>query len=198
MYKRQVHCGLHDSNAALLAARAFPEIGGREATVLSTGTWLIAMRSAAEPVDVSRLPEHRDCLVNVDAAGQPVPSARFMGGREIELLTGTAAARIDIPADQAALLAAVPAALVPGQLPLPTFAAGCGPFGQAAGQWTSPPVDEGARRAAIALYAALVADVALSLIGTRERLLVEGRFAGAEVFVRALACLLYTSPSPRD
>jgi hypothetical protein len=28
----------------------------------------------------------RDVLVNVNALGQPVPSARFMGGREYELI----------------------------------------------------------------------------------------------------------------
>jgi len=39
------------------------------------------------------------------------------------------------------------------------------------------------------LYAALVADVSLDLIGSRGCLLVEGRFAEAEVFVRALASL---------
>ena len=39
------------------------------------------------------------------------------------------------------------------------------------------------------IYAALVADTALDLIGTRERILVEGRFAEADVFVRALAAL---------
>ena len=45
------------------------------------------------------------------------------------------------------------------------------------------------RRTAVALYAALVSDVALELIGARERLLIEGRFSEAQVFVRALAAL---------
>ncbi|MGH6847676.1 MAG: carbohydrate kinase, partial [Methylocella sp.] len=72
-----VHCGLHDSNAALLAARANPEIAGNESTVLSTGTWFVAMRTpaAGSPVDISALPEGRDCFVNVDVFGQPIPSA---------------------------------------------------------------------------------------------------------------------------
>jgi hypothetical protein len=51
------------------------------------------------------------------------------------------------------------------------------------------PVEPAARRAAVGLYAALVADVSLDLIGTRERIVVEGRFAEAQVFVRALATL---------
>ena len=41
----------------------------------------------------------------------------------------------------------------------------------------------------MSLYAALVTDASLGLIGTRERLLIEGRFAEGQVFVRALAAL---------
>jgi len=53
------------------------------------------------------------------------------------------------------------------------------------------------------LFAALVVDSSLGLIGTRERLLVEGRFAEAEVFVRALATLrpdlaVYTANAHND
>jgi len=55
----------------------------------------------------------------------------------------------------------------------------------------------------VSLYAALMADVSLELIGTRERLLVEGRFAEARVFVRALATLrpdlaVYTAHAQND
>ena len=56
---------------------------------------------------------------------------------------------------------------------------------------------------AIALYAALTADAALDLIGAKLRILIEGRFAQAEVFVRALAGLrpadrIYVSPVEND
>lgn len=186
-----VHCGLHDSNAALLAARAFPEIADNESTVLSTGTWFVAMRSPANdaPIDITALLQERDCMVNVDALGKPVPSARFMGGREIETLTGLDTRRIDIRPDQPALIAAVPDVIASGAMVLPTFAPGFGPFPHGRGRWIAMPVDHPARRAAVSLYAALVADVALDLIGARERILIEGRFAEAEVFVRALAAL---------
>ncbi|MFM2289741.1 MAG: hypothetical protein RL684_2884 [Pseudomonadota bacterium] len=185
----QVHCGLHDSNAALLAARGFPEIAGQEATVLSTGTWFVALRTPASVPDIGSLPEARDCLVNVDAFGRMVPSARFMGGREIETLTGIDTRRIDIAPDQPRLIEAVPRVLASAARVLPSFAAGSGPFPHARGRWLAMPVDEAERRAAVCLYAALMADVALELIGARERLLVEGRFAEAQVFVRALATL---------
>ena len=86
----QIYCGLHDSNAALLSARSLGAMAGRDATILSTGTWFVAMRSpypASTPWTM-RLSDTRDCLINVDVEGAPVPSARFMGGREVEVLMG--------------------------------------------------------------------------------------------------------------
>jgi sugar (pentulose or hexulose) kinase len=185
----EIHCGLHDSNAALLAGRGFPGLKGVDSTILSTGTWFVAMRSPTEPIETAALPEGRDCLMNVDALGKPVPSARFMGGREIELLTGMEARRVDNAQDQPALLAAVPQALADGACVLPTFAAGCGPFPQAMGRWVHKPAGDAAIGAMACLYAALVADVSLDLIGARGQLVVEGRFTRAQVFVRALATL---------
>jgi hypothetical protein len=125
----------------------------------------------------------------VDTDGHPVPSALFMGGREIELLTGNDAPRIDVRADQPALLACVPEVLAANTFVLPTLAAGCGPFPHWPGRWVSMPDDATRRRTAVCLYVALVADVALDLIGARDRLLIEGRFSEAAVFVRALASL---------
>lgn len=185
----RVLAGLHDSNAALLAARGFAEIADNEATVLSTGTWFIAMRLAAEAVDTASLPEARDCLVNVDAFGRPVPSARFMGGREIETLIEIDTRRVDIKPDQPALLAAVAKVVSDGVMVLPTLAPGCGPFPDSVFRWVNRPECWFERRAAACLYAAMVANESLDLIGSKDRLLVEGRFAEAEVFVRALASL---------
>ncbi|MCJ2185841.1 FGGY-family carbohydrate kinase [Novosphingobium beihaiensis] len=189
----QVLAGIHDSNAALLAARGFPEIARREATILSTGTWFIAMRLASEVLSVSKLPEDRDTLVNVDAYGWPVPSARFMGGREIETVIQLDTRRVDIKPDQPKLMEAVPALLERGTMMMPTLTPGFGPYPDGRACWLNAPVEWAgtwyARRAAICLYAALVADTSLDLIGSKERLLVEGRFAEAEVFVRALAAL---------
>lgn len=199
----RIRAGLHDSNAALMAARGFAEIANHEATVLSTGTWFIAMRLPAIPVATDTLPEARDCLVNVDVAGRAVPSARFMGGREIETIIEIDTRRVDIKPHQPALLAAVPGLLRDGAMILPTLAPGFGPFPDGTFQWVRRPDDWEARRAAACIYAALVADVSLDLIGTTERVLVEGRFAGAEVFVRALAALrsdtaIYTANTQND
>lgn len=199
----KVLAGLHDSNAALLAARGFAEIADNEATVLSTGTWFIGMRLPATPIDTSSLPEARDCLVNVDVHGRAVPSARFMGGREIETLIEIDTRRVDIKPDQPALLAAVPEVLARQRMVLPTLMRGFGPYPHGRFDWINRPEDWYERRAAACLYAALLADTSLDLIGSSERLLVEGRFAEAEVFVRALAALrtdtaVYTANAHND
>jgi sugar (pentulose or hexulose) kinase len=193
----QVYCGLHDSNAALHAARGFPEIAQREATVVSTGTWFVAMRSPSADAarvdvvaqDIAALDERRDCLLNIDVNGRAVPSARFMGGREIEILSGVDTRQVDIAPDQSQLLASVGAVLESCAMVLPTFAPGVGPFPDAQGRWLHLPTDESQRRAAVCLYIACVLNEVLQLLGTRERVLIEGRFARAEVIVRALATL---------
>jgi sugar (pentulose or hexulose) kinase len=187
-----IYCGLHDSNAALVAARGFSEMAAGEATVLSTGTWFIALRATDVSVDLAALPESRDCLVNIDPWGHPVPSARFMGGREAELLCGADSPRLDAPENQAALLIAARSAVARSARILPSFAPG-GPFPNQRGRWVDAPSESMARGAVVALYLALMANASLDLIGARERIIVEGRFAAAQVVVRALASL-----RPRD
>jgi sugar (pentulose or hexulose) kinase len=176
----KVLAGLHDSNAALLAARGCADIADAEATVLSTGTWFVAMRSPQEPINLAALPEARDCLINVDVAGQPVPSARFMGGREVELLGQP----FDWPS-----LDGIAQVLLDDTMVLPSQVPGCGPFPDSAGRLVNWPANPAARHAAVALYLALMADVSLDLIGARDRLLIEGRYAASALFTRALAAL---------
>ena len=186
-----VLCGLHDSNSALLAARGHAEIVTNDATVLSTGTWFVAMRSpaAGTTVDTSALAEARDCLINVDVQGAPIPSARFMGGREAELLAGLDIHALTRNYDPQRLIARLPAVLKDGAAAFPSFTHGCGPFPDAVGEWHNKPAEPGDQRAITGLYLALMADASLTLIGSRERLLIEGRFAEAVIFVRALAAL---------
>ena len=73
----QVHVGLHDSNACL--ARHLHALPG--ASVVSTGTWTVIMAPGV-PADTLTLDPLRDQLFNQSIEGKPVPTARFMGGRE--------------------------------------------------------------------------------------------------------------------
>jgi sugar (pentulose or hexulose) kinase len=186
-----VLCGLHDSNAALLAAHGYAEMAGHDATVLSTGTWFISLRSpaAGTQLDAGDLPEGRDCLINVDVYGRPAPSSRFMGGREAERISNLGAFDFETDCDLEAQLGRLPALVASGACVLPSFVPGVGPFPLAKGGWHSRPDDAVGRRALASLYLALVANVSLDLIASRDRLLVEGRFAADAVFVRALAAL---------
>jgi len=200
-----VLCGLHDSNAALLAARAAAGAERGDMTVLSTGTWFVAMRTPKTTpfTELANLPVDRDCLMNVDLNAEPVPSARFMGGREIEILMGAEGQRFETENDDENQVAAADAVIANGAMILPTFAAGAGPYGHCSGRWLSLPTDPAQRWAAVCLYAALLADTALDLIGSKDCLIIEGRFSACTLFVAALAALrpgmaVYAAPSSID
>ena len=178
-----VLAGIHDSNASFL-----PHLLARPApfTVLSTGTWIIAM---AAGVGLDRLDEKADMIANVDALGAPVPTARFMGGREFELVAGADALHIAAgPAQVASIVAE-------GVMPLPSFVPGSGPFIGRPGRIVGDPGPEPARRAALAsLYAALTVDVMLDKLGAAGPVLVEGSFHRNEAFCGLLAALRPAQP----
>ena len=172
-----VACGLHDSNASLL-----PHLGQRTEpmTVVSTGTWVVCFAVGGS---LARLDPARDTLANVDAYRRPVPSARFMGGREFDRATGGAVAAPDD--------AALDAVLAGGVMALPAFAPGSGPFPDRVGRWTVDPatLSPAARTAAASLYVALMTDTCLDLLDARGPTVVEGPFAANGLFCEALAVL---------
>ncbi|KAA9010098.1 FGGY-family carbohydrate kinase [Histidinibacterium aquaticum] len=169
-----VACGIHDSNASL-----YPHLAGREPpfSVVSTGTWVVAMAVGASDVT---LDPARDTLVNVDARGEPVPSARFMGGREFETI------REGQEADPSA---EDRAAVLRGLYLRPAVVTGSGPFPERSGGFTSEPGSTGQRMLALSYYLALMTDTCLSLIGARGPVIVEGPFARNEDYLQMLAAL---------
>lgn len=193
----QVYCGLHDSNADLLAVQTHAAVGRVHThTVVSTGTWFVAMRSGGHSVS---LPPGRDCLFNTDIFGRAVPSARFMGGRETEILEETQP-QLDPAANAAALTARAGALIDAGAMALPSFQKGVGPFPHRNGYWSDRPDDQLGRRAAAGLYLALMLDTCLDLIAARELIVIGGRFQNDPVFTGMLAALrpgeeIYTAPS---
>jgi sugar (pentulose or hexulose) kinase len=174
----RVLAGIHDSNASYL-----PHLVAREPpfTVLSTGTWVIAM-SPGLPLD--RLDEHADMLANVDAQGTPVPTARFMGGREVEIIAGAEALRTPASTGDVAAIVA------DGVMALPSFVAGSGPFIGRPGRLAGDPGADPARRTALAsLYAALTVDVMLDKLGATGPVVIEGNFHRNAAFCGLLAAL---------
>jgi len=160
-----VYCGIHDSNASLL-----PHLLTREPpfSVVSTGTWVIAMAIGSKAL---ALDPSKDTLVNVNALGDATPSARFMGGREFELLT---LGQNPEPSETE-----VAEVLHTGTMFLPSVISGTGPFQGQAGRWigTEPVIGTGRRSACVGFYLALVTARCLALIGSRGPICVEGPFA---------------------
>ncbi|MBZ9985735.1 FGGY-family carbohydrate kinase [Mesorhizobium sp. BH1-1-5] len=167
-------CGLHDSNASLL-----PHLLADRPpfSVVSTGTWVVSMAVGGRKVELDAA---RDTLVNVNALGDPVPSARFMGGREFSLLTDGQPQEWS-EADVAAVLARQ-------VLLLPSTQQGSGPFPHRDAQWVNAEnLSPGRRFAAISFYLALMTATCLELIGGNGATTVEGPFAQNQLFNRMLA-----------
>ncbi len=167
-----VACGIHDSNASLvphLLARTKPF------SVISTGTWVISMAIGAKP---SPLDEHRDTLVNVNAFGEAVPSARFMGGREFQLVMGN-----DQPDFNTEDVSSV---LQNDIFLLPALVKGSGPFAERESQWIGNP-SPAQRHVAASFYLGLMTATCLDLIHAEGDIIVEGPFAANANFLAMLS-----------
>ncbi|MBB3713543.1 sugar (pentulose or hexulose) kinase [Limimaricola variabilis] len=168
-----VHCGIHDSNASL-----YPHLTGREDafSVVSTGTWVVCMSvgGAARALDPSR-----DTLANTDAHGRPVPSARFMGGREFERV------REGRPVEWSE--ADLNRMHSGGPMLLPAVEPGSGPFQGRAARWTTEPASDGERMLALSWYLAMMTATCLDLTGGAGPVIVEGPFAGNTAYLEMLA-----------
>ncbi|KAA2315015.1 carbohydrate kinase [Pseudooceanicola sediminis] len=170
-----VTCGIHDSNASL-----YPHVAARRGafSVVSTGTWVVVMAVGGDAVT---LYPGRDTLVNVNALGQPVPSARFMGGREYELIRTDEAPPATTQDRNAALS---------GPLLLPSVEASCGPYPGLPMRWLGAQEPWGAVRGlALSWYLALMTDTCLGLVGARGPVIVEGPFARNPDYLAMLAAL---------
>ncbi|BAB52099.1 FGGY-family carbohydrate kinase [Mesorhizobium japonicum] len=169
-----VFCGLHDSNASLL-----PHLlsDAPPFSVVSTGTWVVSMAVGGREI---ALDAARDTLVNVNALGDPLPSARFMGGREFSVLT-EGQPETWSEDDIGAVLARK-------TLLLPSTQQGSGPFPHQAATWLdAESINDGQRFAAVSFYLALMTATCLDLIGADGPTTVEGPFARNQLFVGMLA-----------
>ena len=189
----EVIAGVHDSNACL--ARYLQHHPA--ATIVSTGTWCVAMAPGAA---TGRLTPERDELVNVAVDGRPVPTARFMAGREFARLSaGCHPDEATIPALQEVLEA--------GWMALPSFANGSGPMpdrqgrillqGAAAAQGIDA-VPMRLRAALAALYCADMTMLLIEYLGPRDStssdatmpVILEGPLAGNPAYLAALSAAL--------
>ncbi|MEZ2132807.1 MULTISPECIES: FGGY-family carbohydrate kinase [unclassified Sinorhizobium] len=175
-----VYCGIHDSNASLL-----PHLVSRDApfAVVSTGTWVINFGVGG---DLTRLDPKRDALANVDAYGRAVPSSRFMGGREFEILSAEIGA---VAQDKVGN--AINPVIERGVMLLPNIVPGSGPFPGKETRWIEAEAATAEERyAAMCLYLALMTEVCLGLVGAWGPVIVEGPFALNDTYLSLLAALV--------
>lgn len=170
-----VYCGIHDSNASLYA-----HLAEREApfSVVSTGTWVISMSVGGKTV---ALDPAQDTLINVNAYGDPVPSARFMGGREFERLIGNGSQEFSEADIEAVLERKI--------MLLPAVESHSGPFQGRQSSWTveEAKLSPAELFVAVSFYLALMTATGLELVGAEGPVLVEGPFANNRNYLDMLA-----------
>ncbi len=169
-----VFCGIHDSNASL-----YPHLIAQNPpfAVVSTGTWVISMAIGNV---MPALDATRDTLMNINAFGQSVPSARFMGGREFQILSQDFTSQ-PTAGDRAA-------ALSQQMMLLPSVVNGCGPFPNAKMPWLnvknrSPPQ----MQVAASFYLAMMTATCLELVTAAGPIIVEGPFANNAQYLEMLS-----------
>jgi L-fuculokinase len=185
----EVLCGLHDSNACLARYEGM----GKGLTLISTGTWTVLMAPAGH---ASGLRESEDQLLNVSIDGEPVPTARFMGGREFAYLCAGAAPEL-------ASLDALEEVLAQEWWATPSFAEAGGPFmgrfGQIWQRWTAPTsvslqrwaqVPAAIRATLASLYVAQVTALLTDKLGGDGPVVIEGPQVRNPVILAVLAALL--------
>jgi len=172
----EVACGIHDSNASYL--RFLMDREREVFTVVSSGTWTIVMTNRG---DLRRLREDRDMLANVNAFGAPVATARYMGGREYEVIAGGA---------EEPTVDAVIEVISQGVIALPSFAT-AGPYAGRPGRIEGDESLVGSRRTALAtLYSALMTAQLIESLGAAGEIFVDGPLARNPLFARLLgACV---------
>ena len=176
----RVLCGAHDSTVNFYRYQA---AGLSGITVVSTGTWIVALSDAADP---DALDEARGMTCNADLAGRPLAGVLCMGGREFFFVAG---------AQPPGALgdAAVAARLVArGTLPLPFFGEDDGLLPGRAGRGAiiGPMPQDAAERRALALIAtALLTDLLLDSFDRTGRVVLDGSFTNDPLYPALVAAL---------
>lgn len=169
--------GIHDSNAGFV-----PYIDPSNEiipTVVSTGTWVVAM---SQDLALHHLDEGKDMLANINAAGKPLATARYMGGREFEIICEITSSNITdeiTPQD-------IDYIIENNIFAIPSFAPNTGPFPDKKGLIS----DESKNGKALAtVYSALMINELLTNLKSSNDIVIEGSFANNELMCSLIAAL---------
>lgn len=175
-----VLCGIHDSSANFYRYQA---AGLRDLAVISTGTWIVGLSGR---FDAATLREDRGMTVNSDVEGHTLAGVLTMGGREFAAVAGDAARG---PPAEARTVARV---IETGTMALPAFGPDDALFPGRAG--AGRIVGEGAgdapgRRALAVIYAALLTDLCLDLLGGEGLAVLDGSSLADPLYAALIAAL---------
>ena len=163
---------------AMPCSISYRSLGFEDFTLLSTGTWVIGFNPR---LPLEQLDQQRDMLANVSVNHQPIATARFMGGREYDVISG--GSRITVTQQM------LEQAISLRQMARPAFAEG-GPFPGRKGSWLGPEAESEAARAAVAtLYVALMMNETLTLLGSSNDVILDGGLVHNQALVATLAAL---------
>lgn len=168
--------GIHDSNAGLLP---YLNQQSNMPTVVSTGTWVIAMNHATP---LNAINERKDMLANLDINATPVAAARYMGGREFEricTLTGSDV-RDDISDKDIDYI------LENEIYALPSFVMASGPFPNNESKIIGMPENG---KALATVYSALMINELLNNLHSIGDIVIEGRFTENSIMCALVASL---------
>ena len=181
------HCfvfpGVHDSNAGYIPILKMPK--AERPTVVSTGTWSVIMDGQS---DCNTLDTSRDMLVNIDAEGSPLATARYMGGREFGLICE----RLNTDIATTFTDEDIKSIIDSDTFIMPSFCSGTGPYPNSQGQVIFGKDNRQINgKAAATIYSALMVNNILKRLNpsSEQDILVEGSFAANSVLCGLLATL---------
>jgi len=175
--------GVHDSNAGYLSILKTPK--KERPTVVSSGTWSVVMDSQAS---LETLEMSKDMLVNIDAEGTPLATARYMGGREFGLICE----RLNTDITTTFTDEDIQDIIHSDTFILPSYCSGTGPYPNKKGRiiFGEDKIEINGKAAAT-LYSALMLNDILKRLDpdTRRDILIEGSFAKNSVLCALVAQL---------
>ena len=178
-----VYPGIHDSNAGYIPILRKPQ--AERPTVISTGTWSVIMDCQSDP---NALDMSRDMLVNIDAEGSPLATARYMGGREFGLICE----RLNTDIATTFTDEDIEAIIDSDTFIMPSFCSGTGPYPNSRGQVIFGKDNRQINgKAAATIYSALMVNNILKRLNpsSTQDILMEGSFAANSVLCGLLSTL---------
>lgn len=170
-----VLAGGHDST---MATELYLHHGLASFSIASTGTWVVLFNTHAE---LDLLDSARAMFTCTTPEGDPLATAMFMGGRELEILSGSTPVAIE--------LADIEATIAEEVFAVPAFASGGFVPGSAGRIVGRAPATARGRTALGILYAALMTSMGFDFLSSSNEIIADGGLTASPSFLALLAAL---------